>query len=380
MSSPGLFDEVLARGGVRDAVSDQAWLRALLDAEAGLARAQSTVGLLPVDEARAVVEACRPDRFDIASLAKAAAESGNPVVALVAALRELAPSVHMGATSQDILDTASMLVAHRALEPLLADLTGAAEAAARLARTHRDTPMAGRTLLQQAAPITFGLKAARWLSALHAVLDALETIRANRLAVQLGGPTGTLAGYEDRALDVVEAYAEDLGLAAPGMPWHTDRIRIGELAGALGIAAGTIGKIARDVTLLAQHEVAEVAEATPGGSSSMPHKRNPAAAVSALACSAQAPGLVATLLAGMVQEHERAAGAWQSEWRALRELLVAVGSAAAWLHTCLAGLRVDPAALKANLAHLITLSGEVTDVGAAGELVDRALAAWNTHL
>jgi 3-carboxy-cis,cis-muconate cycloisomerase len=294
-------------------------------------------------------------------------------VALVARLRELAPAVHKGATSQDILDTASMLVTRRALEPLLADLTGAAAGAAALARTYRDTAMAGRTLLRQAAPITFGLKAARWLYALHQGIDRLDTVRETTLAVQLGGPTGTLGAFA-----LVDAYAGELGLVAPGLPWHTDRTRIGELAGALGIAAGTIGKIARDVTLLSQNEVAEVAEAAPGGSSSMPHKRNPAAAVSALACSAQAPGLVATLLAAMVQEHERAAGAWQSEWRALRELLLSVGSAAAWLHTCLAGLRVDPRALAANLAQLAELS-TVDGVGAAPELVDRALAAWEAR-
>lgn len=372
MSSPGLFDEVLARGGVRDAVGDRAWLAAMLAAEAALARAQATVGLLPADAAESVVDACRPERFDITELGKAAAESGNPVVALVARLRELTPSVHKGATSQDILDTAAMLVARRAFGPLLADLTGAAEAAAGLARTYRDTAMAGRTLLQQAAPITFGLKAARWLSALRQAIEGIEAVRA-RLAVQLGGPTGTLG-----ELELVEAFAGELELAVPELPWHTDRTRIGELAGALGVAAGTVGKIARDVTLLSQNEVGEVAEAAPGGSSSMPHKRNPSAAVSALACASAAPGLVATLLAAMVQEHERAAGAWQSEWRALRELLVSVGSSAAWLHTCLAGLSVDPCALEENLAQLVALS-EVDGVGAAPRLVDRALAAWEAR-
>ena len=373
MSSQGLFDEVLARGGVRDAVSDHAWLRALLDAEAGLAWAQTAVGVISPDAARAVVEACQPDRFDVAELGKAAAESGNPVVALVARLRELTPDVHKGATSQDILDTAGMLVADRALGPLLADLTGAADAAAGLARAHRDTPMVGRTLLQQAAPITFGFTAARWLSALQAAIEALTVIRETRLAVQLGGPAGTLG-----PLDLVEAYAATLGLVAPSLPWHTDRTRIGELAGALGIAAGTVGKIARDVTLLSQNEVGEVAEAAPGGSSSMPHKRNPVAAVSALACAAQAPGLVATLLAAMVQEHERAAGAWQSESRALRELLVAVGSAAAWLHACLAGLTVDREAMASNLARLAEVS-KIDDPGVAPLLVDRALAAWEVR-
>lgn len=369
MSEPGLFDEVLARGGVRAAVGDAAWLRALLEVEAALARAQATVRLIPAEAAAVIANACRPDRFDTAELAKRAAEHASPVVPLVSRLRELAGEfVHYGATSQDILDTAAMLVSRDAVDVLLVDLSSAAGAAARLAREYRDTPMAGRTLLQQAVPITFGLKAARWLVALDEAVARLAAVRG-RLAVQLGGPAGTLATYGDRGFDLVRTFAAELSLVEPVLPWHTDRTRIADLAGALATAAGTVGKIARDVTLLAQSEVGEVAEAAPGGSSSMPHKRNPVAAVSALACATQAPGLVATLLGAMVQEHERAAGAWQAEWRALRELLTAVGAAAAWLHTCLAGLTVDPGAMAANLR------GLTGDVGMAGELVDRALAA-----
>jgi len=375
VSEPGLFDGILARGAVREAVGDAAWLRALLEVEAALARAQAKVGLIPSETAASIVDACRPDLVDPVGLARAAAGHANPVVPLVRRLRELAgPSVHMGATSQDILDTAAMLIARQALDAVLADLSKAAGAALGLAREHRDTPMAGRTLLQQAAPITFGLKAARWLVALDEAGERLASARG-RLPVQLGGPAGTLAAYGDRAFDLIEAFAGDVGLTVPVLPWHTDRTPIGDLAGALGTAAGTIGKIARDVTLLAQHEVAEVREAAPGGSSSMPHKRNPVAAVSALACAAQAPGLVATLLAAMVQEHERAAGAWQAEWRPLRELLTSVGSAASWLNACLSGLTVDPAALAANLAHLVAMSEVDGEVGLAGELVDRALAA-----
>jgi 3-carboxy-cis,cis-muconate cycloisomerase len=314
--------------------------------------------------------------FDIAEVARAAAEHASPVVPLVSALRRHAgPYVHMGATSQDILDTATMLVVRTALNVLLADLRDAADAAAGLARTYRDTPMAGRTLLQLAAPVTFGLKAARWLTALDDATARLDTINRERLAVQLGGPAGTLAAYGAKAFDLIDAFASELDLTAPAVPWHTDRTRIAELAGALGTAAGTIGKIARDVTLLSQHEVAEVAEAAPGGSSSMPHKRNPVAAVSALASCGQTPGLVATLLAAMVQEHERAAGAWQAEWRALRELLISVGSAATWLHTCLSGLTVEVDALAANVDHLATMSTRDINTGMAVELVDRVLAA-----
>jgi 3-carboxy-cis,cis-muconate cycloisomerase len=370
VSEPGLFDEILARGGVREAVDDRAWLRAMLSAEAALASAQAKLGLITAADAARVADACRVEHLDLAELARKGAEHANPVVPLAARLRELAgPSVHCGATSQDILDTATMLVVRDALAVILADVTGAADAAERLASEHRDTPMAGRTLLQQAAPITFGLKAARWLAALDA---ARQRLSAWQPVAQLGGPAGTLTGFGEHALELVELFAAELGLAAPILPWHTDRTVIGELAGALGVTAGTLGKIARDVTLLAQSEVGEVAEDAPGGSSSMPHKRNPVAAISALAAAMQAPGLVSTLLANMIQEHERAAGAWQAEWRPLRELLIACGSAAAWTRACLTGLTVHPEALSANLAALAGRSG--VDLGAAGELVDRVLA------
>jgi 3-carboxy-cis,cis-muconate cycloisomerase len=380
-SGAGLFDEVLARGPVRAAVGDQAWLSAMLEAEAALARAQAALGLAPAAAAAAISAAAVPERFDPAALAFEAAGPGNPVLPLVRALRaavppEAAAVVHAGATTQDILDTAAMLVAYRALGPLLDDLTGAATAAAGLARRYRDTPMAGRTLLQHALPVTFGLKAAGWLAGLHQAAADLARVRAERLAVQLGGAAGTMDAWGGAGPDLVDRFATELGLVAPALPWHTDRTRVAALAGALASAAGVAGKVARDVTLLAQSEVGEVAEAAPGGSSAMPHKRNPVAAVSVLAAAAQAPGLAATLYAAMVHEHERAAGAWHAEWRPLRELLITTGSAAAWLRECLTGLAVDEAALAANLARLVDTAGlPVVDVGAAAALVDRGLAA-----
>jgi 3-carboxy-cis,cis-muconate cycloisomerase len=242
-----------------------------------------------------------------------------------------------------------MLVAHRALGPLLEDLEAAADAAARLASEHRATALAGRTLLQQAVPVTLGLKAAGWLVGLDEAIDRLAAVRAERLAVQLGGAAGTLASLGDRGPDVLAGMARLLRLAEPVVPWHTIRTRPAELAGALGTACGVVAKVARDVTLLAQTEVAEVAEGASGGSSTMPHKRNPVAAISAAACAAQAPGLVATLLGAMAHEHERAAGGWHAEWRPLTELLRSTGSAAAWLRTCLEGLEVDAGAMRANL-------------------------------
>jgi 3-carboxy-cis,cis-muconate cycloisomerase len=258
--------------------------------------------------------------------------------------------VHRGATSQDVLDTAAMLVARRGLDALVADLSAAADAAAALAARHRATPMAGRTLLQQALPITFGLEAAGWLAGLDDSIDRLHAVRG-RLAVQLGGAAGTLASLGDAGPDVLAHLAEELDLAAPIIPWHTVRTRVAELAGALGEAAGAVGKPARDLALLAQTEIGEVREGGPrgGGSSTMPHKRNPVASVCAAACAARAPGLVATLLASMVQEHQRAAGAWHAEWRPLSELFEAVGAAAAWLRDGLEHLEVDEARMRANL-------------------------------
>jgi 3-carboxy-cis,cis-muconate cycloisomerase len=376
-SRSDVFAGVLARGGVAEQVSGQAWLQALLDFEAALARAQARERVISVEDAEAIVAACKPEHFDVDEIGAGAAEIGNPAGAVVKALKALTDApVHKGATSQDAVDTAAMLVAKRALVPLLHDLRGAAGAAAELAKTHRDTPIIGRTLLQHAVPTTFGLKAAGWMTALDEAADGLVRLP---LAAQLGGPVGTLASIAGeldgapaaeraaRAHAVLTHVARDLGLDAPVLPWHTLRGRIGELAGALGVAAGAVGKAARDITLLAQTEVAEVREGRGGGSTSMPHKHNPIAAISALGCAQQAPGYVATLLTAMVQEHERAAGAWHSEWRPLSDLLTTTGSAAAWLRESLAGLEVDAGRMRANL-------GEAEpDTGAAAFLVDRAL-------
>jgi 3-carboxy-cis,cis-muconate cycloisomerase len=365
---------------VRVAVADRAWLAALIEVETALARAEAAAGVIPADAAHAIVAACAGFEVDITELSAAAAAGGNPVVSLVRRLRAAVPDhvaefVHKGATSQDIVDSAAMLVAHRALHPLLTDLRGAGDAAATLARRHRDTPMAGRTLLRQAVPTTFGLKAAGWMVALDEAGGRLRTVRSTRLSAQFGGAAGTLAGLDGAGPEVARRLAEELGLTEAVLPWHTNRTRPAELAGALGGAAGVVAKVARDVTLLAQDEVAEAAEGSPGDSSAMAHKRNPVAAVSAAAGAAQAPGLVATMLAAMAHEHERAAGAWHAEWRPLRELLICTGSAAAWLRDCLEHLEVYPQAMRANLDRLLRVLGTSTaDLGSAGTLVDRALA------
>jgi 3-carboxy-cis,cis-muconate cycloisomerase len=356
----GLFGHILERGPVPAASGDAAWLEALLEVEAALARAQARVGMIAPSDAEAIGRACRATSFDVDVIGAEAAAAGNPVVPLVRHLRRAVgqpagDQVHRGATSQDILDTATMLIARRSADAILSDLARAADAAARHAMKHRNTPMAARTLLQQALPTTFGLKAAGWLSGLNEAAENLRRVRNERLAVQLGGAAGTMAAFGSDGPALVAAFAAELDLGEPVLPWHTQRARIAELAAALGVVAGAAAKPALDIVLLAQSEVGEVHVRDParGGSSSMPQKKNPIAAVSARAAAAQAPGLVAILLGAMAQEHERAAGAWHSEWRPLRGLFVTVGSAVAWLADALDDLDVDAAAMELNL----TLSG-----------------------
>ena len=383
----GLLGGVLARGDVPGCLDDRAWVRAMLEVEAALARAQAAAGLLTPEAAEAVTAACDDaDAYDVEALGRAAASSGNPVVPLVAAVREragdAAGAVHRGATSQDVLDTAVMLLARDALVPLRGDVRAAADAAAALAATHRGTVLAGRTLLQQALPTTFGLKAAGWAAGLDDAGERLDA-RVHALPVQLGGAAGTLAGFDGAGHRVAAALAGELGLVRPELPWHAVRLPVTDLAGALGSAAGVLGKVALDVVLLAQAEVAEVREGVPGrgGSSAMAHKRNPVAAVSARAAALRAPGLVATLLvAAQVQEHERAAGGWHAEWLTLADLLRTVGSAAAWLRDCLEHLEVDGGRMALTAAAAERERGVAgvppsePDVGEAPEMVDRVLA------
>ena len=262
-TSHGLFDGVFGRGAVD--TSDQAWLQAMLDTEAALARALEQAGMAAPGAGAAVTAAARAEAFDAADLGQQAALTGNPVPALVRALTRMLPpgpagAVHQGATSQDIIDTAAMLLARQSLGVISDDLAAAAAAAARLAAAHRDTIMIGRTLLQQAVPVTFGLVAAGWLTGLDEAAAALDRVAASRLAVQFGGAAGTLSALGDRGPEVAALLAAELGLQAPTLPWHTDRLRITEIAGACAGAAGVLGKIARDVTLLAQSEVGEVIE------------------------------------------------------------------------------------------------------------------------
>ncbi|MGH3248604.1 MAG: lyase family protein, partial [Trebonia sp.] len=304
---------------------------------------------------------------ELAELGRATVLTGNPVpgLARVLARRVAEPgarsAVHPGATSQDIMDTAAMLIARGAIDAAVADLTAAADATARLADAHRGTLMIGRTLLQQAVPTTFGMVAAGWLAGLDSAIEWLAFVRDTRLAVQFGGAAGTLASLGGDGARVKALLAQELGLADPPVPWHTERLRIIDVATASARACATLSKIARDVTLLAQTEVGEAGEgAGPGdgaagaprrgGSSAMPNKSNPVAAVAILGCAKQAPGLLATLLASAEQEYQRAAGAWHAEWQPYGHLLQLTVSAAAWARDLLSNLRVDKARMAANLA------------------------------
>jgi 3-carboxy-cis,cis-muconate cycloisomerase len=340
----------------------------MLDTEAALARALERAGLASRGAGGAVTAAARAELFDPAELGRQATLAGNPVPALVRILTGLLPAesagaVHQGATSQDIVDTALMLMSRRAADVIAADLRATADHAASLAERHTTTLMSGRTLLQQAVPVTFGLVAAGWLTAIDEARSGLSRICSARLAVQFGGAAGTLASLGTAGPAVAALLAEELGLTVPVLPWHTDRLRIVEIAAALSGCCAVLGKVARDVTLLAQSEVAEVSEGqagegqagegqaggSRGGSSAMPHKRNPVAAVVILGCTRRAPGLLATLAACAEHEHQRAAGAWHAEWEPLADLLRLTGSAASWAAELLAGLRVDAARMRANL-------------------------------
>ncbi|WP_406496751.1 3-carboxy-cis,cis-muconate cycloisomerase [Streptomyces sp. NBC_01604] len=342
---------------VAAATGDRAFLQALLDAEAALTRAQAALGLAPQEAATAVTEAARADRFDVRSLAERARGGGNPVIPLVADLTEAVgaedgPYVHRGATSQDIMDTAMMLVAERALDPVLADLARTERALARLAAEHRDTAMPGRTLTQHAVPTTFGLKAAGWRSLVLDARDRVTPVR-NSLPAQLGGAAGTLAAFTAYgAADptaLLASFARETGLDAPPLPWHTLRTPVADLAGCLAFTAGALGKVAADVLTLSRTEIAELAEGSGGGSSAMPHKANPVRSTLVAAAARRAPQLAATLYGSLVTEDERPAGAWHAEWEPLRDLLRLVGGAARDAAELTEGLRVHADAMREHL-------------------------------
>lgn len=372
----GLLSPVRAGSPAEETTSDRAWLQAMLDAEAALVRAQASLGNVPEEAARTITALARADRLDLRALAVLGRGAANPVVAVVRAFTDLvaavdpaaADQVHRGSTSQDILDTAAMLVAARTLDVLLADLDDMAGSLRTLAGAHTGTLMAGRTLGLHAVPATFGLKAAGWLVAVARAADRLRRLRTEGLVVQLGGAAGTLAGYveyerlhreargeppePEYARRLTERFAAETGLGAPLLPWHSHRAPVAALAAELALATGVLGKIAVDVQSLARTETAEVAEPAAAGrgvSSAMPHKRNPALATLIRSAALQVPAYASVLTQAMLSEDERSAGAWHAEWLPLRECLRLAGGAAHTARELVAGLVVDPGRMRANL-------------------------------
>jgi 3-carboxy-cis,cis-muconate cycloisomerase len=377
MSSDGgtdLLGPLFGDAEVDANLSDRARLQAMLDVEAALAEVEGEIGVIPRQAVGAIQAAAQADRFDFAAIAAAAAGDGNLAIPLVRQLthaveandRDAARYVHWGATSQDIIDTGLVLQLQRAVPPIIRHLDRAMSAAAILARRYVDTPMAGRTWLQQSTPITFGVKAAGWLDALSRQRTTLADVLEQTRTLQFGGASGTLASLGEHRTRVAERLASRLGLRAPAAPWHAYRDRLAYFACVLGVTCGTLGKIGRDVSLLAQTEVGEAAEGRSGGSSAMPQKQNPVGASVAVAASVRAPGLVATMLAAMPQEHERGVGGWQAEWTTLPDLVRLTAGASRAIATVIAGLQIDVARMRTNL--------ESTDGLIASEAVAMALA------
>lgn len=355
---PEQYDELFTTPEMADIFSAAAHVRQMLRFEAALACAEADVGIIPREAADAIAAACQVELFDVAALSKEVGMAGTLAIPLVRTLtnqvgEEAGGFVHFGATSQDTIDTALVLQMREGLDALVKDLLGVCESCARLANHHRYTPMAGRTLLQHALPITFGLKAARWLALATRQVQALRAQRNRSLTLQFGGAAGTLAALGESGMSVAQLLAAKLQLPLPELPWHAERDRMATIASALGVTAGSMAKIASDVVLMTQTEVAEVSEAsTPGkgGSSTMPQKRNPVDAMMALASARLATGIVPVILSAMANEHERAAGGWQTEWLAIPDLFRRTSSAVDRVRRLLSELRIDPDRMQQNLA------------------------------
>lgn len=345
---------------MRTVCDDEVYLQHMLDFEHALARAEAAVGIIPASAVVSIAKACHAESFDRVALAEAAVHAGNLAIPLVkmltAKVADADPSaaryVHWGATSQDVIDTATMLGLRAAINALIVDLDRAITGFARMALRHRETAVVARTWLQHALPMPFGLKLAEYAAALHRSRRRLKRLRGETLALQFGGAAGTLAALGDKGLKVAEQLAQELSLPLPDAPWHTHRDRIADVASALAILTGTCGKIARDVSLMMQTDVAEAFEPAGkgrGGSSTMPHKRNPVAAARVLAAATMAPNLAATIFAAQIQDHERSAGPWHAEWPTLPTLQLVTSGALSAIAEIAEGLEVDAARMRANL-------------------------------
>lgn len=373
-----LRNATVANVAMQDVFSDHVTLQRMLDFEAALARAEAQVGVIPATAVQAIVSRCDAGLLDVAQLATAATASGNLAIPLVKQLTRLvaqidaeaAKFVHWGATSQDAIDTGLVLQLRDGLDVLEAELGKLAASLAVLTAAQRHTPMVGRTWMQHALPVSFGLKAAGWLDTVLRHQDRLAELQARAMVLQFGGAAGTLASLGEQGLLVAQALADDLLLDLPATPWHAQRDRIAEVGTVLGLIVGTLGKIACDISLLMQTEVGEVAEPVAegrGGSSTMPHKRNPVGCAAVLTAAVRVPALVSTLLSAMVQEHERALGGWQAEWETLPEIMRLCAGALEQMQQIISGLTVDEARMRANL--------EITRGQIMAEAVTLALGA-----
>jgi 3-carboxy-cis,cis-muconate cycloisomerase len=354
--SSRLIDSLATTDALAEVFSDQSLLQAMLDFEAALARAEAKAGVIPEHAGEVIAAAASAEGLDAAAIAREARDWATVSIPLVKALTARVQAVdagsawfvHFGATSQDVADSAMVLTIARARAILAADHVRFERTLRELSDRHASTVMLGRTLLQPATPITFGLKAAGWVAALVRGWRRVDAAVDDAAVLQFGGASGTLAALGDRGLAVSRSLADDLGLRHPEAPWHTQRDRLAALVSACGIYTATIGKIARDISLLMQDEVGEVAERG-GGSSTMPHKRNPSGCAVALAASTRLPGLVAAFLTGMVQEHERGVGGWHAEWPTIAAAVQATGSALAAMADAAGELSVDPDRMRANI-------------------------------
>nr|WP_319526765.1 3-carboxy-cis,cis-muconate cycloisomerase [Pseudomonas laurentiana] len=355
-----LFDAYFTAPAMREVFSDRGRVQGMLDFEAALARAEAAVGVIPQEAVAPIEAACQADHYDFGALAEAIAVAGNSAIPMVKALGKVIASetpqaerfVHLGATSQDAMDTGLVLQLRDALSLIEADLAQLCEALARQALAHADTPLAGRTWLQHATPVTLGMKIAGTLGALTRHRQRLQELKPRVFCLQFGGASGTLAALGENGLRVAEALAEQLHLSLPEQPWHTQRDRLVEFASVLALIAGTLGKLGRDVSLLMQTEAAEVFEPSApgkGGSSTMPHKRNPVGAAVLIGAATRVPGLLSTLFAAMPQEHERSLGLWHAEWETLPEICCLVSGALHQAQILADGMEVDATRMRRNL-------------------------------
>lgn len=355
-----LLDGLFRSEEVEKWLSDRTCLQAMLSFESALAKAESHAGVIPKSAVQAISQQCKAPLFDLDALSRAAKSSGNTAIPVVKALTalvaknnaEAAGYVHWGATSQDVIDTGLILQLCGALTCIAADIDKLAHALAELATEHRSTVMVGRTWMQHASPTTFGAKVAGWLDAIDRHRARLRETQARCLVLQFGGAVGTHAALEGKGDEVAKNLAQELKLPLAEIPWHSHRDRVAEIATTLGLLVGTLGKIASDISLLSQTEVAEVfepAEKGRGGSSTMPHKRNPVACAAVLSAATRVPGLVGTMLAAMPQEHERGLGGWHAEWETLPEIVSLVGGAAHTVAALAPRLDVDAERMRQNL-------------------------------